>query len=54
MAERIIRGEILVLCAACSLIADTWTVRTPPRVGNDPEWNVHYDSDHFSVWCSDQ
>lgn len=32
------------------LLADVWQVRPPGRSADQPNWNAHFDSDHFSVW----
>lgn len=46
--------ELIIVFTLSIFAADNWAVRTPPRGGNDPNWNAHYDSDHFSVWYSSQ
>lgn len=54
MYQIILKGSFLVFSVVLSLLADVWTLRTPPRSGNDPNWNAHFESDHFAVWYSDQ
>jgi len=46
--------HFLLILIARPLTADVWTVRTPSRAANEPNWNAHYDSDHFAVWYSSQ
>ncbi|MBN1308613.1 MAG: hypothetical protein JXA18_11885 [Chitinispirillaceae bacterium] len=52
------KKAVVVLLAGIGIFAaahaQDWQVRTPPRAGGDPNWNAHYDSDHFSVWYSSE